>query len=161
MRRKLVVAVLLGGLLLTLVPADALARNRHGGHGGSVWTGIGIGVGSVILGGVLLHALTAPAYSAPPVISTPPPVVYTVPPAVYAPPPTVYAPPPPVYAPPPVVQHRWVPGHYEDRWVPTVEWEPIWVEGHYENGTWVPGYWKERVREGGYWTRVWVEGGWR
>lgn len=158
MWRKTLVAILLGGLLLTLIPTDALARNRHGGHGGSLWTGIGIGVGSVILGGVLLHALQPPVYAAP----APPPVIYTPPPVVYTPPPTIYPPPPAVYAPPPVVEHRrWVPGHYEDRWVPTTEREPIWVEGHYENGWWVPGYWKERLREGGNWTRVWVEGGWR
>jgi hypothetical protein len=150
MWRKLIVAIVLGGLLLTLMPTDALARNRHGGHGGGhLWTGIGIGVGSVILGGMLLHALQPPVYAAPP-------------PVIYTPPPTVYAPPPVVYTPPPVMEHRrWAPGHYEDRWVPSTEREPIWVEGHYENGTWVPGYWKERLRESGYWTRVWVEGGWR
>jgi len=142
MLRKVVALILLGGLVLSLLPSDALAGGRRGG-GRHHWNGVAVGVGAAVLGGVLLHALTRP-------------------PVVVAPPPPAYAPPPVVYAPPPVVEHRtWVPGHYEDRWVPTTEREPVWVEGHYQNGHWVPGYWKERVREGGYWTRAWVEGYWR
>jgi hypothetical protein len=60
------------------------------------------------------------------------------------------------------VEYRtWVPGHYEDRWVPTTERQRVWVDDHHENGWWVPGHWRDQIRNGGYWTRIRVEGYWR
>jgi len=138
--RKVLAAALVGSLVLTLLPSAALAGDPHAVR--HRWEGVAIGAGTVVLGGLLLHALQRPY------------------PAVAAP--QVYTPPSVVYAPPPVVEYRtWVPGHYQDRWVPVTERQRVWVEGHSENGWWVPGHWEERVRSGGYWTRVWVEGHWR
>lgn len=153
MRRFLAVA-LAASLILVLAPSAALAGDPHAVR--NRWLGTAIGAGSVILGGILYNAIrdsatvtAAPSgYAAPQVVTTPPPVVYASPPVVYAP--------------PPVVEYRtWIPGHYEDRWVPTTERQRVWVDGHYENGWWVPGHWQDRLREGGYWTRVFVEGHWR
>lgn len=135
--RKVLVVALISSLVLATLPSAALAGDPHAVR--NRWTGVAIGAGSVILGGLLLNALLRPA----PVVASP-------------------SPPPVVYAPPPVVEYRtWVPGHYEDRWVPVTERQRVWVEGHNENRWWVPGHWQERVREGGYWTKVWVEGYWR
>lgn len=146
--QKILAVALVGSLVLTLLPSAALAGDPHAVR--NRWTGVAIGAGTVVLGGLLLHALHRPypAVAAPQVYSPPPAVVYTQPPVVYAP--------------PPVVEYRtWVPGHYEDRWVPVTERQRVWVDGHSENGWWVPGHWEERVRSGGYWTRVRVEGYWR
>ncbi len=154
MRRLLAVA-LICSLVLALVPSAALAGDPHAVR--NRWLGAAIGAGAVILGGVLYNAIrgsgaatAAPsAYAAPAVVTTPPSVFYS-------------APPPVVYAPPPVVEYRtWIPGHYEDHWVPVTERQRVWVDSHYENGWWVPGHWEARVRGGRYWTRVWVEGYWR
>jgi hypothetical protein len=132
--RKLVVLALVGSLVLGLLPSVALAGDPHAVR--HRWEGVAIGVGVAALGGLLLHALQQPS------------------PAVAAP--------PVVYAPPRAVEFRtWVPGHYQERWVPVTERQRVWVDGHSENGWWVPGHWVERVRDGGYWTRVWVEGSWR
>ena len=138
--RKVLAVTLLGSLLLTLLPSAALAGDSHAIR--NRWTGVAIGAGSVLLGGLLLNALRGPSPAvAAPQVSTPPPVVY---------------------APPPVVEYRtWVPGHYEERWAPVTERQRVWVEGHSGNGWWIPGHWEDRVRNGGYWTRVWVEGYWR
>ncbi len=132
--RKLLAVALIGSLALGLLPSVALAGDPHEVR--HRWEGVAIGAGVVALGGVLLHSLyqPSPAVAAPPV----------------------------VYAPPPVVEYRtWVPGHYQDHWVPVTERQRVWVEGHSENGWWVPGHWEERVRSGGYWTRAWVQGYWR
>ncbi len=113
--RKMLVIMLLGCLILSAVPSAALAGDPHAVR--NRWTGVGIGVAVVTLGGLLLSGLQAP------VVAQPPPVVYSSPPVVYAPaprviyspPPVVYAPPPPVvYAPSPVVVYRgWgPPGHW-------------------------------------------------
>ena len=138
--RKVLAVALAGSLLLALLPSAALAGDRHAVR--NRWAGVAIGAGSVLLGGLLLNALQGPS------------------PAVAAP--QVVTPPPVVYAPPPVVEYRtWVPGRYEERWVPVTERQRVWVEGHSENGWWTPGHWEERIRNGRYWTQVWVEGYWR
>lgn len=147
MRKALAIAVI-GSLALTLLPSVALAGDRHGAR--NRWSGVAIGAGAVVLGGMLYNAIHGAA-----------PPTYPAPPAVYGPPPVVYAPPPVVYAPPVVEYRTWVPGHYEDRWVPAAERQQVWVEGHSENGWWVPGHWEERVRNSGYLTRVWVSGYWQ
>lgn len=148
--RKVLVIVLIGSLTLSLLPSTALAGGPHAVR--NVWTGVAIGVGSALVGIPLLSNLLG-------VVPRP---VYAAPPVVYSSPAVVYTPPPVVYAPPPVVTYReWVPGHYEDRWVPSTERQRVWVEGHPENGWWVPGHWEDRVRNGGYWTRVWIDGYWR
>jgi hypothetical protein len=146
---------LISSLILALLPSAALAgdpravRNR--------WVGAAIGAGSVVLGGILYHAIRG---NGPPAAA---PTAYPAPQGVTTPPAAVYYPSPPVvYVPPPVPEYRtWISGHYEDRWVPLTERQRVWVEGHYENGWWVPGHWQERVRDGGYWARLWVEGYWR
>jgi hypothetical protein len=137
--RKVLAVALVGSLVLSLLPSAALAGDPHAVR--NRWEGVAIGAGAAVLGGLLLHALYKPY------------------PAVAAP--QVYAPPPVVYAPPVVEYRTWVPGHYEDRWVPVTERQRVWVEGHVANGWWVPGHWEQRVRSGGYWTRAWVEGYWK
>jgi hypothetical protein len=139
--RKVLAVALLGSLLFTLLPSPALAGDPHAVR--NRWAGVAIGAGSVLLGGLLLNALHGPS------------------PAIVAP--QVSTPPPVVYAPPPVVEYRtWVPGHYEERWVPVTERQRVWVEARTGyGGWWTPGHWEERVRNGGHWTRVWVEGYWR
>lgn len=152
--RKFLAVALVASLIPALAPSATLAGDPHAVR--NRWLGAALGAGSLVLGGMLYQAIrggtavAAPgAYPAPAVVTTPPAVLYTPPPPV-------------VYAPPPVVEYRtWVPGRYEDRWVPVRERQRLWVEGHYENEWWVPGHWQDRVRDGGYWTRVWVEGYWR
>ena len=140
--RKVLALVLIGSLGLTVLPSTALAGGPHAAR--NIWTGVAIGVGSVLVGIPLLNSLLGyprPVYAAPPVVYSAPPVVYT---------------------PPTVVAYRlWVPGHYEDRWVPSTNRQQVWIEGHSSNGWWVPGHWEDRVRHGGYWTRVWIGGYWR
>jgi hypothetical protein len=139
---KVLALVLIGSLTLTLFPSTALAGDPHAAR--DIWTGVAIGVGSVLVGIPLLSSLLG--YPRP----------------VYAAPPVVYSVPPVVYAPPAAVAYRvWVPGHYENHWVPSTERQQVWVEGHSRNGWWVPGHWEERVRNGGYWTRIWIGGYWR
>jgi len=153
--RRVLAAALIGSLLLGLLPTVASAgdpnavRNR--------WLGTAIGAGSVVLGGLLFNFIRGGGTAAAA------PTIAVAPAVVMAPPAVIYSPPPPVvYAPPPVVQYRtWIPGHYEERWVPMTERQRVWVDSHYRNGWWVPGHWEERIREGGYWTRVWMEGCWR
>lgn len=152
--RKLMAVALVASLILAFVPSAALAGDHHAVR--NRWTGAAIGAGAVVLGGILYNALqgSSAAAAAPSVYGAP--AVATAPPVVYSPPPIV------VYAPPTVVEYRtWVPGHYEDRWVPATERQRVWVDGHHENGWWVPGHWQHRLRDGGYWTRVFVEGYWR
>lgn len=53
---------------------------------------------------------------------------------------------------------RYVPGHFEWRWVPG---PPVitWVPGHVDwTGAWVPGYYAS-APGGGAWARVWIPGG--
>lgn len=141
--RKVLAIVLIGSLTVTLLPSLALAGGPHGVR--NIWTGVAIGVGSLLVGIPLLNSLLG-------VVARP----------VHAAPPVAYSAPPVVYAPPPAVAYReWVPGHYEGRWVPSAHRQQVWVGGHSENGWWVPGHWEERVRNEGYWTRVWVDGYWR
>jgi len=152
--RRILTGALIGSLFLGLLPAAASAGDHHAVR--NRWLGVGIGAGSVVLGGLLLNAIRGgDVVAAPPAVMAPPAVVYSAPPVVYAPPPVVYAP-------PPVVRYQtWIPGHYEERWVPLAERQQVWVEGHYRDGWWVPGHWEEGIRLSGYWTRVWVEGYWR
>jgi hypothetical protein len=145
--RKLLAVTLVGSLILAWLPGAALAGDAHAVR--DRWTGAAIGAGAVALGGILYNALQGSS-GAPPA-----PAVVTRPPAV------VYSPPPVVYAPPAVGYRTWVPGHYEDRWVPTTEHQRVWVAGRHENGWRAPGHWQNRIRNDGYWTRVWVEGYWR
>jgi len=145
--RKLLAVGLVCSLILALVPSAALAGDPHAVK--NRWLGAAIGAGAVVLGGVLYNAIqgSGTAAAAPSAYGAP---------AVATPPPTV------VYAPPTVVEYRtWVPGHYDDRWVPLTGRHRVWVDGHYENGWWVPGHRRDQVRDDGYWTRVWVEGYWR
>ena len=116
--RKILAITLAGCLLLAALPGAALAGDSHAVS--NRWAGAAIGAASVIVGGLLLNALQAPA---PPVAYAPPPVVYSQPPVVYAPPPAVYyAPPVVVYPPAPVVVHR--------GWAPPSHWN----RGHQEHG---------------------------
>jgi hypothetical protein len=130
--RKILAGLLVSSLILAVVPSAALAGDPHAVR--NRWTGVAIGAGSVILGGLLLNALLspAPAPAAPTTyVAPPPPVVYHVPPPViYEPPPVVvYSTPPRViYAPAPVVVHR--------------TWGP-------------PGHWKTWHRKGGHWKHGW------
>lgn len=152
--RKVLAVALVASLVLALLPSAALAGDSHAVR--NRWLGAAIGAGSVVLGGILYNAIRSPGPAAAA------PTGYAPPQAVMTSPGVVYAPPPVVFAPAPVVQYpTWVPGHYEERWVPVTERQRVWVDGHYENGWWVPGHWEERVRSDGYWTRVWVEGYWR
>ena len=115
--RKILAITLVGGLLMATFPGAALAGDSHAVN--NRWAGAAIGAASVIVGGLLLNALQAPAV-APPVAYAPPPVVYSPPPVVYAPPTVVYyAPSSVVYAPAPVVVHRnWAPPGHSTRWHP-------------------------------------------
>ena len=109
--RKLLVITLVGALLFAALPGAALAEDRHSGS--NLAAGLVLGATAAVVGGVLLHALSAPAI-APPVYVPAPPVLYAPPPpVVYAPaPPVVYTAPPVVYRRAPVVVHRhWVPRH--------------------------------------------------
>lgn len=152
--RKFLAVALVASLILALLPSAALAGDSHAVR--NRWLGAAIGAGSVVLGGILYNAIRSSGAAAPA------PTAYAPPQAVMTSPGVVYAPPPVVFAPAPVVQYRtWVPGHYEERWVPVTERQRVWVDGHYESGWWVPGHWEERVRSDGYWTRVWVGGYWR
>ncbi len=99
MRKMLVVAVI-GALLVGTVPSMALAGDSHAVS--NRWAGAAIGAGAVVLGGLLLNALQAPAPAPEPVYAPPP--VYT--PA----PPVVYAPAPVIVHRAPVVVHR---GHWD------------------------------------------------
>lgn len=116
--RKFLAMTVISGLLLAMVPTPAMAGDPHAVR--NRWTGAGIGIAAVTLGGLLLGSLLqpAPVVAAPPaVVAPPPPVVYyTPPPVVYYQPPVVVAPPPPVvyYTPAPVVVYRsWGPrGHH-------------------------------------------------
>ncbi len=110
MRKMLVVAVI-GALLAGTVPSMALAGDSHAVS--NRWAGAAIGAGAVVLGGLLLNALQAPApapepvYAPPPVYTPAPQAVYPAPPpVVYAPAPVVVTPPPVVYTPAPVFVHR-------------------------------------------------------
>jgi hypothetical protein len=145
--RKLLAVTLVGSLVLAFLPGAALAGDGHAVR--NRWTGAAIGAGVVALSSILYNALQGSSVgTAPSVVTTPPAVVYSPPPAV-------------VYAPPAVEYRTWVPGHYEDRWVPATERQRAWAAGHYENRWWVPGHRQDRIRSGGYWTRIWVEGYWR
>lgn len=120
--RKFLAMTVISGLLLAMVPTPAMAGDPHAVR--NRWTGAGIGIAAVTLGGLLLGSLLqpAPVVAAPPaVVAPPPPVVYyTPPPVVYAPPPVVVYPPPPpavVYGPAPVVVYRgWGPPGHGKRW---------------------------------------------
>ncbi|MGD0264241.1 MAG: hypothetical protein ABSD47_04685 [Candidatus Methylomirabilota bacterium] len=147
--RKLLAVTLVSSLILAWLPGAALAGDGHAVR--DRWAGAAIGAGMVALGGILYNYNVFQGNSvaaAPTVVTTPPAVVYSPPPPV-------------VYAPPAVEYRTWVPGHYEDRWVPTTQAQRVWVAGHYENRWWVPGHWRDRIRNGRYWTRIWVEGYWR
>jgi hypothetical protein len=139
MKRLLVSALVLSLLFSIAGPAAA------GEVGRATTKGVLIGIGSVLLLDALVNHARAHQ----------PPVVYApAPPVVYAPaPPVVYAP-----APPPA---RWVPAHWESRWVPTQQWQDVWVPGHYtHDGQWVEALWERRVVQNGYYAQTWVPGRW-
>jgi hypothetical protein len=132
--RKLVVGTVVAALLGIALARPALAgpRERY------LWQGFAIGLGSAIL----LDHLLRPS---PAVASPAPPVAY-----------------PPLVLPPPPAPQRWIPGHYEDRWVPTTRTETVWVPAFYDyaRGAYVHGHYETRAVPGGYWIRVWIEGRW-
>ncbi|MBI2878257.1 MAG: hypothetical protein HYY19_00860 [Candidatus Rokubacteria bacterium] len=144
-------------LILAIALIVALVPPAMAGEVGRATTkGFLLGIGSLLLFDALLnHARAsqpAPVYAPPPAYA-PPPVVYAPPPVVYAPPPAYAPPPPPV---------RWVPGYWEQRWVPQTTVRDVWVPGHYNRyGEWVEGHHERHVREGGYYTQVWVPGQWQ
>jgi hypothetical protein len=134
MKRILVSALALSLLLAIAGPASA------GDVGRATTKGILIGAGSILLLDALFRAHQ-------------PAVVYApAPPVVYAPaPPGVYAP-----APPPA---RWIPGHWQSRWVPTQEWRDVWVPDHYTpDGQLVQAHYERRMTQGGYYAQIWVPG---
>ncbi len=59
-------------------------------------------------------------------------------------------------------QGQWVPGHWEQQWVPTYSSYQVWVPPYYDaRGLVIQGRWEDRVAEtGGYYQPVWVEGYW-
>ena len=132
--RKLIVVTMVVAVLGAALAPQAMAgpRERY------LWQGVAIGIG----GAILLDHLLRPS---PAVASPAPPVAY----------------PPQVYPPPPVPQ-RWIPGRYEDRWVPASRPETIWVPAYYDytRGVYVQGHYETRVVADGYWARVWIEGRW-
>ena len=145
--RKLLAVTLVSSLILAWLPGAALAGDGHAVP--DRWAGAAIRAGMLALGGILYNAFQGNSVAAAPTVVTTPPAV-------------AYSPPPPVvYAPPAVEYRTWVPGYYEDHWVPTTRGQRVWVAGHYENRWWVPGHWRDRIRNGRYWTRIWVEGYWR
>lgn len=133
MRKLLVVTMVVAVLGVALAPqAMAGPRERY------LWQGVAIGIG----GAILLDHLLRPS---PAVASPAPPVAY-----------------PPQVLPPPPAPQRWIPGHYEDRWIPTGRTETIWVPTYYDygRGVTVQGHYETRVVPDGYWARVWIESRW-
>lgn len=132
MRKLLVIPLIVATLGVTLAP-QAMAGPRER----YLWQGVAIGIG----GAILLDHLLRPS---PAVASPGPPAAY---------PPQVVLPPAP---------QRWIPGRYEDRWVPASRTEAIWVPTYYDygRGVTVQGHYETRVVPDGYWTRLWIEGRW-
>ena len=57
-----------------------------------------------------------------------------------------------------VTRRVWVPGRYENEWVPE-ETERVYIRGHYDAwGNYVPGRTEIRVIRPARWERVWKEG---
>lgn len=122
--------------LIIISPAQAGSKSRH------MWTGAGIAIGAMALGGILAHHIY---------VHTPPPpmvIYYTTPPSYYPPPP----------------RPEYIPGHWEiiKEWVPG-KWEKVWVPGHYDRcGNWIEGHYEEILTPGYYVEKkVWVEGYYR
>jgi len=138
-------------LILAVVLVASLAPPALAGEVGRATTkGFLLGIGSLLLFDALVNRAARAAEPAP---------VYAPPPAVYAPPPAVYAP-PPAYAPAPPPA-RWVPGYWEQRWVPQTTVRDVWVPGYYnERGEWVEGHYERRTAHGGYYAQGWVPGHW-
>jgi hypothetical protein len=119
-------------VLLTAFAVVMLAPRAEAGGEAAIGLGVGILVGTIL--GI---AIAAP----PPAVAGPP---YLVPgPVTYGPP------------------RQWVPGHWQDRWIPTATQLHVWVPGHHDAyGHWTPSHYETQVIQSSTWTRVWVSGHW-
>jgi hypothetical protein len=125
--------IVLIAVAINLQTSSAIAgsKQRHR------WEGFAIGLGTAIIGSVILDHHHNRHY--------------------YKPAPTHHRKHPP--PPPRVKRHR---GHWEMRkvWVPPT-YKRVWNPGHYDRrGRWVEGNWIEIVDQPGYWVeeRVWIAG---